>query len=72
MILDVITDQAAQVPFIQRDDVIERLTAATSDPSFCGSVLPGRRTPVRFGLSPVAFRKATTLASKIESRSRIT
>jgi hypothetical protein len=34
MIVDVITDQAAQVPFIQRDDVIEHLAAATSD---CGS-----------------------------------
>ena len=30
------------VPFIQRDDVIEHLAAATSDPSFRGSVLPGR------------------------------
>jgi hypothetical protein len=34
--VDVITDQATQVPLIQRDDVIERLAAATSDPSFRG------------------------------------
>ena len=41
MIVDVTTDQAAQMPLIQRDDVIEHLAAATSDPSFRGSVLPG-------------------------------
>ena len=32
MKVDVITDQTAQVPLIQRDDVIEHLAAATSDP----------------------------------------
>jgi len=52
VIVDVITDQAAQVPFIQRDDVIEHLAAATPDPSFRGSVLPGRLHARSFGPQP--------------------
>jgi hypothetical protein len=42
VVADVITDQAAKVLLIQRDDMIEDLAAATSDPSFRGSVLPRR------------------------------
>ena len=41
VIADVIADQAAQVPLIQGDDVVQDFPTATSDPSFCGSVLPG-------------------------------
>ncbi len=39
MIPDVVTDDPAEMLFIQRDDVIEDLAAAAPDPSFRGSVL---------------------------------
>ena len=37
---DVLADDTAEVLFIQRDDMVEDLPAAASDPSFGRSVLP--------------------------------
>jgi hypothetical protein len=37
---DVSANQAPKMLLVQRDDVVEDLTAATADPSFRGSVLP--------------------------------
>ena len=45
MIGDVFADQPAQMGFIQRNDVIEKLPAAASDPSFRDSILPRRLDP---------------------------
>lgn len=66
VIVDVITDQAAKVFLVQRDDVIEDLVAATPDPSLRDSarpqprVLPGNHKPsdtCRFagGAGPFGF-----------------
>jgi hypothetical protein len=38
----VIAKKAAQVDFIDRNDVIEKLAAAITDPAFSKSVLPTR------------------------------
>jgi len=40
VIADVVADQTAKVFFIHRDDMVEDLAAAASDPSFGRSVLP--------------------------------
>ena len=40
MIADVFAKEPAQMRFIQRNDVIEKFPAATSDPSFGDSILP--------------------------------
>ena len=40
VIADVLADDAVEVFFIHRDDMVEDLAAAASDPSFGGSVLP--------------------------------
>jgi hypothetical protein len=58
--------------FVQRDDVVQDLSPATSNPAFRGSILPGRLDIVRFGFRPVALRNVMTVASNFESRSRIT
>ena len=69
IVVDVITNEPPEMLFVQRDDMIENLAAAASRSAipFC----QGARTPVRFGVRPVAFRKAITLASNFESWSRI-
>jgi hypothetical protein len=40
VIAHVVMDQTAKVFFVHRDNVVEDLTAAASNPSFGGSVLP--------------------------------
>jgi hypothetical protein len=42
-IAHVVADQTAKVFFVHRDDMVEDLAAAASDPSFGGSVLPTLR-----------------------------
>ena len=42
VIADVLAEDPAKVFFIHRDDMVEDLAPAASDPSFGGSVLPGR------------------------------
>ena len=46
----VIPHEPEQMPFVQRDDMVQDLTAATSHPAFRGSILPGRLNarPLRF------------------------
>ena len=41
MIVHVITDQPAEMLFVQCDDMVQDLAATASDPSFGGSILPG-------------------------------
>src|SRR5262245_26954249 len=72
VIAHVVADQTAKMLFIHRDDMVEDLAAAASDPSFGGSVLPRCLNARPFGSSPVAFKKAMISALKIESRSRMT
>ena len=42
VVIHIIPNQPPQMLFVDRDDVVENLTAATSDPAFCDSVLPWR------------------------------
>jgi hypothetical protein len=42
IIADVLAEDSAKVLFVHRDDMVEDLAAAASDPSFGGAVLPGR------------------------------
>jgi len=50
VIVHVITHQPEQMSFVQRDDMVQDLSATTSNPSFRYSVLPGRLDvgPLRF------------------------
>ena len=49
---DVLADDATKVFFIYRDDVVEDLAAAASNPSFGRSVLPWGVYARPFGLQP--------------------
>lgn len=49
-IADVIANQAAKMLLIQRDDVVEDLSAKTANPSLRGCVLPGRLHACSLGL----------------------
>jgi hypothetical protein len=42
VITRILAKKSSQMPFIQRDDVVQHLSAATSDPAFRNSVLPRR------------------------------
>jgi hypothetical protein len=72
VIADIVADQTAKMIFIHRDDMVEDLAAAASDPSFGGSVLPRCLNARPFWLQSGAFKKPMTSALKIESRSRMT
>ena len=72
IVVDVITNEPPEMLFVQRDDMIENLAAAASDPAFRKPILPGGLNTCAFpGVRPAAFRKAITLASNFESWSRI-
>ena len=57
MIGDVIANDSAQMGFIQRNDVIENLATAASDPAFGSSILPGRLDPSSFYFQPRRFQE---------------
>jgi len=42
VVADVFTHEPAQMSFVQHDDLVQHLPAATPYPSFRGSILPGR------------------------------
>jgi len=67
IIADVLTNDAAKVFFVYRDDMVQDLAAATPNPSFGGSVFHGARMFVRFSFTPVASKKAMTSPLKMES-----
>ena len=50
MVVHVISDQSAEMLFVQRDDMIENLAPATSHLSFRDSILPGRPWARSLGL----------------------
>ena len=41
MVGNVFTEQAFQVPFIERDDVIQQFSAAAAHPTLGDAILPG-------------------------------
>ena len=57
MIGDVIANESAQMGFIQRNDVIEKLATAASDPAFGSSILPGRLDPSSLYFQPGRFQE---------------
>jgi hypothetical protein len=64
----IVSNQAPQMTFIQRDDLIEDLAATASHPAFRNPVLPrGLNT----GWRPAEFRKAIPSPSNFGSWSRI-
>ena len=67
VIADVLADDAAEVFFIDRNDTVEDLAAAASNPPFGGSVLPRGVNARRFAFNPVASRNAMTSLLKMES-----
>src|SRR6266542_2927224 len=62
MIIHVGKDQPAEMLFIDRDYMIQDLPAATSDPAFGHSVLPGRLRARWFGLQPCCLQERHHLA----------
>ena len=50
VIVHVLADQPTEMWFVQRDDVVENLSPATSHPSFRSSILPRRLYARPFGL----------------------
>jgi hypothetical protein len=72
IIVHVVSDQPPQMLFVQRDDVVEDLAAATPTQRSATPFCHGACTLVRLGFRPVAFRNLITSASNFESRSRMT
>ena len=66
VIAHVVADQTAKVFFIHRDDMVEDLAAAASDPSFGGSVLPRRLNARPFGLKSGGLQEGNNIS--IEDR----
>jgi len=50
VVADVLSHEALEMPFVEYDDVIEQVPAATADKAFCDSVLPrtSEAGPLRF------------------------
>ena len=67
VIADVLADDATKVFFIQRDDVVEDLAAAASNPSFGRSVLPWGVNARSFGFQSAGRQEGNDVAVKIES-----
>ena len=57
VIAHVVADHTAKVFFVHRDDMVEDLTAAASNPSFGGSVLLGRLNTGPFWLKSGDFQE---------------
>ena len=66
VVIHIITDQPAEMRFIQRDDVVEDLSPATSHPSFRDSILPRRLYARPFGLHSRGLQEVDDFV--IESR----
>ena len=57
VVAHVLADQPPEMLFVQRDDVIEDLAAATSNPAFRNSILPGRPHTRSLGLQTGRLQK---------------
>jgi len=71
MVVHVIANEPSEMSFVQRDDMVENLSAAASTQRSAIPFCQGAWTLVRFGLRPVAFRNAITSPSNFESWSRM-
>jgi hypothetical protein len=61
----VISDQPPKMLLVQRDDMVEDLAAATSDPAFRDSILPGRQDARLPGLQARRFHERDDIAVKL-------
>ena len=68
----VFANEPPQVALTERNDMVEKLSPAASDPPLGDSILPGRLNARALGLQPGAFQNVMTSASNFESRSRMT
>ena len=57
MVRHVVPQQSTQMFFAQCNDVVQQLTAATPDPSFCDSILPGNLHACAFRLQTCRFKE---------------
>ena len=59
--------------FVQRDDMVQDLSPATSNPSFRGSILPGRldARPLRFQTRRLQKRDDVSIESRIAVQDHI-
>ena len=62
VIAHIIPDQSAQMLLIQRDDMVQNLAAAASDPSLGNAILPWRLDARRFGLQTCCLQKRDHLS----------
>jgi hypothetical protein len=67
IVVHIIANEPPQMRFVQRDDMVENLAAAASDPAFRSPVLPRRLNTRALRFETVACKKAITSASNFES-----
>jgi hypothetical protein len=72
IVVHVITNEPPQMLFVQRDDMVENLTAAAAYPTFRNPILPGCLNTCAFRLQAGAFKKPITSVSNFASWSRMT
>ena len=59
---DVVTEQASEVLFVQRNDVVQDLSPAAADPSFRDAILPRRLDARLPGLQTRCLQKGDDIA----------
>ncbi len=65
IVRQILTTEASQVLFIQRDDVIHQLTANTTDPAFRDSVLPRAPQTGSYRFDAASFQKPENLVTEL-------
>jgi|SRR6202795_775962 len=72
VVADILIEKSLQVAFIECDDLIQQIAAATAYPSLRNSILPGLRNEVRTHLIFIDRIAAGTSAPYLASRSKMT
>ena len=70
VVVHVIANEPPQVLFVQRDDMVENLSAAASYPAFRGPVLPGCLNTRALGLHASSLQEGNHIRIEISSRGR--
>ena len=65
MVGHVFANESAQMPFIQHDDVVQKLSATASDPPLRESILPGRLDVRPFGRQTSTFQECDHLSIEL-------
>ena len=61
VVANVVSKESSQVPFVQRNHMVQQLPPAASDPSFSHSVLPGRFAARALGLQSDGAQRVQNL-----------